>query len=45
MAATPNSIYEQMNPDGTVYSYNENGQPTEKSDEPLPEGYSNKPTN
>ena len=80
--ATPNSIYEQMNPDGTVksrafydengnqfsrqdfdhrhfdkktkqyyqphehnYSYNENGQPTGKSDGPLPKGYSNKPTN
>ena len=80
--ATPNSIYEQMNPDGTVksrafydengnqfsrqdfdhrhfdkktkqyyqphehnYSYNENGQPTGKSDGPLSKGYSNKPTN
>ena len=80
--ATPNSIYEQMNPDGTVksrafydengnqfsrqdfdhrhfdkntkqyyqphehnYSYNKNGQPTGKSDGPLPKGYSNKPTN
>ena len=76
--ATPNSIYEQMNPDGTVksrafydengnqfsrqdfdhrhfdkktkqyyqphehnYSYNENGQPTGKSDGPLSKGYSN----
>lgn len=27
------------------YSYNENGQPTGKSDGPLPKGYSNKPTN
>lgn len=44
--STPNSIYEQLNPDGTVksrafYDDNGNGLPNGKSDSPLIPGYNN----